>query len=210
MRPDALSLYLVTDPQLCAAMGVEATVAAAVAGGVSFVQLRDKTGSTADRVAMARALKARLAGTGVPLVINDDVEAALTAAVDGVHLGQGDGDPASARQRLGPGKILGLSCETAKEVCAADPQVVDYLGIGTVFATATKNDHKPLIGLEGLRELCALSPLPTVAIGGLKAAHGPQIRAAGADGMAVVSAICGQPDPRAAARDILVQLRGAS
>jgi len=202
LNPDALRLYLVTDPILCAEQGVAQTVAAAVAGGVTFVQLRDKTASTADRVALARDLKDALVGTGVPLVINDDVAAAKAADVDGVHVGQDDMAAAEARAILGPGKIVGLSCENAAAVSAVDPRVVDYLGIGTVFATATKADHKPTIGIEGLAALCAMAPVPTVAIGGLKAMHARDVLTAGADGMAVVSAICGQPDPENAAKEI--------
>ena len=109
----------------------------------------------------------------------------------------------AARAALGPGKILGLSCETEATVRAADRTLVDYLGVGPVFATRTKSDHKPPIHFTGLRALCALTPLPTVAIGGLTAAHVAEVGAAGADGRAVVSAICGQPDPRAAAQAFL-------
>lgn len=199
---ETLRLYLVTDPDLCRAAGLESTVRAAVAGGVTCVQLRDKSCGTEALVATARALQGALAGTGVPLLVNDDVEAAALADADGAHIGQDDITPAEARARLGPGKILGLSCETAEAVRAAGPEV-DYLGLGPVFATATKSDHKAPIGLPGLRELVALSPVPTVAIGGLKAVHAADIRTAGADGLAVVSAICGQPDPKAAAAAFL-------
>ena len=107
---------------------------------------------------------------------------------------------AKARALLGPGKILGLSCETAQAVQAADPALVDYLGLGPVFGTATKADHAQPIGLDGLAQLVALSPLPNVAIGGLKSIHVSDVRKSGADGMAVVSAICGQADPAASAR----------
>ena len=101
---------------------------------------------------------------------------------------------------LGPGRILGLSCETAQTVRDADPAVVDYLGLGPVFGTATKTDHAQPIGFDGLTRLVALSRLPNVAIGGLKHDHINAVAASGADGMAVVSAICGQADPQAAAR----------
>lgn len=195
-----LRLYLVTDPDLCARQGLAATVREAVAGGVTMIQLRDKTASTAERIESARALKNLLEGSDVPLVINDDPEAAVAVGADGAHIGQGDISPAQARKLLGPDKILGLSCETPDAVRAVDPAVVDYLGLGPVFGTATKNDHAQVIGLDGLARLVALSPLPTVAIGGLKSAHLKQVRRSGADGLAVVSAICGQPDPQAAAR----------
>ena len=195
-----LRLYLVTDPVLCAEQGLVRTVTAAVGGGVRFVQLRDKGATTEERAAQARALMTALAGSGVPLVVNDDVEAAIAGGADGVHIGQGDMCPVAARAALGPDKIVGLSCETKAHVQAADPSVVDYLGYGTVFPTATKDDHTPAIGLEGLAQLISLSPLPNVAIGGLKAEHAPAIFDTGAGGLAVVSAICGQPDPEAAAR----------
>ncbi|MGY9049370.1 MAG: thiamine phosphate synthase, partial [Rhodobacterales bacterium] len=111
-----------------------------------------------------------------------------------------DISPSEARARLGSDRILGLSCETAEAVLAADPGVVDYLGLGPVFGTATKTDHKQPIGFDGLARLVALSPRPTVAIGGLKQTHVAEVLASGADGLAVVSAICGKPDPRANAR----------
>lgn len=197
--PFDLSLYLVLDPPLCAAMGLVATTRAAVAGGVTLVQLRDKTGGTAAMIEAGRALKAALAGTGVPLIVNDDVEAAVAIDADGLHVGQGDMDAAEARARIGLHRILGLSAESEAAVAAADPRIVDYLGIGPVFATATKPDHKPPIGLDGLARLVARSPVPVVAIGGLSAENVPGVRATGASGLAVVSAICGQADPEAAA-----------
>lgn len=196
----SLRLYLVTDPQLCASRGVIDTVRCAVSGGVSMVQLRDKSAQTHERVELARAIKKALSGSGVPLVINDDVDAAVAADVDGAHIGQGDLTPAQARARLGPNKILGLSCETVQTVQAADPSIVDYLGLGPVFGTATKTDHAAPIGFDGLACLVALSSLPAVAIGGLKAEHASAVLKSGADGLAVVSAICGQPDVAAAAR----------
>jgi thiamine-phosphate pyrophosphorylase len=196
----SLRLYLVTDPSHCPGPALIQTVLAAVRGGVSFVQLRDKNASTSARTEAARALKSALAGSGVPLVINDDVEAAWAADVDGVHLGQEDAAPNMARQRLGAGKIIGLSCETPAQVTAADVGLVDYLGLGTVFPTQTKADHKPTIGLQGLAGMARLAHCPTVAIGGLKAAHAAEVLRAGCDGMAVVSAICGQPDPERAAK----------
>lgn len=195
-----LRLYLVTDAFLCTTPDLVTTVRLAVANGVTMVQLREKTATTAQRVQMALALKEALAGMGVPLVVNDDVAAAVAADVDGAHIGQGDMSTAQARALLGPDKILGLSCETSQAVQAADPALVDYLGLGPVFGTATKTDHAQPIGLDGLAQLVALSPLPNVAIGGLKATHISDVHKSGADGMAVVSAICGQADPSAATR----------
>ncbi|SEQ07175.1 thiamine-phosphate pyrophosphorylase [Loktanella sp. DSM 29012] len=198
-----LRLYLVTDPLLCARMGLIETVTAAVQGGVTCVQLRDKSATTHARIDAARAVKSALAGSGVPLIINDDLDAAVAAGVDGVHLGQGDAQAATARARLGPEAIIGLSCESPQDVRAADMATVDYLGLGTVFPTATKDDHKPSIGLDGLATLAGLTDPPCVAIGGLKHAHAGAVLAAGCDGIAVVSAICGQPDPETAARTLM-------
>ncbi|WP_299373886.1 thiamine phosphate synthase [uncultured Tateyamaria sp.] len=195
-----LRLYLVTDTELCRNHGLVLTAQQAVAGGVTMVQLRAKHATTQERIAMAVALKSALAGTGVPLVVNDDLDAACQADADGAHIGQGDMAPQKARALLGRNKILGLSCETAQTVQAADPIVVDYLGLGPVFGTTTKTDHEAPIGFDGLAQLVALTTLPTVAIGGLKATHQAQVFDSGADGQAVVSAICGHSNPKAAAQ----------
>lgn len=204
-----LSLYLILDPKLCAAHGMAETTRAAISGGVTAVQLRHKTASTDDMVVAGRALQAVLAGTGVPLIVNDDVDAALALSADGLHVGQGDLPPAEARARIGRETILGLSVETVPDAEAVDPAVVDYVGAGPVLATDTKPDHKPPSGFDGLAQLVAASPVPSVAIGGLKAHHAAQVVAAGAAGMAVVSAICGSADPRASAQDIATALRKA-
>ncbi|PTL91183.1 thiamine phosphate synthase [Halomonas litopenaei] len=206
--PRSLRLYLVTDPGLCASMGIEATVEAAVRGGVSLVQLRDKTASDDELVQLARRLKPALAEHGVPLVINDRVQVALKAQVDGVHLGQDDGDVGEARRLLGETAIIGLSVQHPDQLSRLDVQALDYLGLGPVFATPTKSDHATPLGFDGLASLVAASPLPSVAIGGLKREHASAVRQSGADGMAVVSAICGQADPACAARDLLTAWKG--
>ena len=202
-----LSLYLVLDPDLCRAHSMVETTRLAVAGGVTMVQLRDKVATTADLVSAGRALKAALRGSGVPLIVNDDLEAALAVDAEGLHVGQDDLPAYQARQRLGPGKILGLSVETEAAGQEVDPSVVDYVGISPVFATVTKPDHKPPIGFGGLARIVAASPVPSVAIGGLKVEHVAPALEAGADGLAVVSAICGQPEPEAAARQLAEAIR---
>lgn len=207
MKTFDLSLYLVLDPDLCRSHSMVDTARAAVAGGATMVQLRDKAAGTAGLVAAGRALKAALAGTGVPLIVNDNVDAALAVDADGLHVGQDDLDAHAARRRIGPDRILGLSAEAEAAVLAVDAGLVDYLGIGPVFSTPTKPDHKPPIGLDGLARLVAISPVPVVAIGGLKAAHVPSVLGGGAHGLAVVSAICGQPDPEAAARGLAVAVQ---
>ncbi|SON54554.1 Thiamine-phosphate synthase [Hartmannibacter diazotrophicus] len=206
MRSFDLSLYLVLDPGLCAGIGMVETARAAVAGGATMVQLRDKTGGTARTVEIGRALKDALAGTGARLIVNDDVAAAVAIGADGVHVGQGDMAVAEARARIGPEAILGLSVETPELAAAADPALVDYIGAGPVFATPTKPDHEQAVGFDGLIAQIAASSIPAVAIGGLKVRHVAPVLAAGARGIAVVSAICGQPDPEAAARDLAKEI----
>lgn len=203
-RPTAdLSVYLVTDRDQCAARGVEAVVQAAVRGGVTMVQLRDKQAADGDLIARAKALKALLAPHGVPLIINDRVDVALAADADGVHVGQEDGDPATARRRLGPGKIVGVSVSLPQEVASADPAIVDYAGVGAVFETATKAKTKPPLGIEGFASLRARVPVPVVAIGGVKRDHVADLIRGQANGVAVVSAICAAEDPEAAARALV-------
>jgi thiamine-phosphate pyrophosphorylase len=145
---------------------------------------------------------AALDGTPGRVIINDNVEAACAIGAHGLHIGQGDMPVADARARIGAGPILGVSVETLDAARAIDPALVDYVGAGPVFATRTKADHKPPVGWDGLAAIVAAAPVPAVAIGGLKAVHMAQVRAAGAAGAAVVSAICGQPDPEAAAREL--------
>jgi len=204
-----LSVVLVTDPRQCAGRGVAATVEAAVAGGATVVQLRDKTAGDAELTALARDLKARLAGTGVALIVNDRVAVAEAAGADGVHVGQADGAPEAARARLGPAAVVGVSVHTAAEMAAIDPAVVDYVGSGPLRATATKPDHGPPLGLDGLAALCRTSPVPMVAIGGVTADDAAALIGAGLDGLAVVSAICAADDPEAAARRLAAAVAAA-
>jgi thiamine-phosphate pyrophosphorylase len=203
-----LSLYLVLDPALCAGAGLVETALEAVAGGATMVQLRDKHGGTAALAQAGRRLRAALPA-GVPLIVNDDVDAAIACGADGVHVGQDDTGPRAARARIGPEAILGVSAETPALAAALDPAVVDYAGIGPVFATATKPDHKQPLGLRGLALAVAACRVPAVAIGGLQAEHAAAVLDAGAGGLAVVSAICGTPDPRAAAARIAAAIERA-
>lgn len=204
-----LSLYLVLDVAACGRAALVDTALAAVRGGATLVQLRDKTASHAALIASGTALVRALAGIGVPLIVNDDVEAAIACGAAGAHVGQGDLSPAMARARLGPDRILGLSVETVAQAAAADPALVDYVGISPVFGTGTKPDHAPPLGLQGLAAATAATRLPAVAIGGLAAEHAAAVLGAGAAGMAVVSAICGQPDPEAATRRLAEALAAA-
>ncbi|MNH96907.1 Thiamine-phosphate synthase [compost metagenome] len=200
MKQFDLSLYLVLDPDLCRAIGMVETARLAVLGGATMVQLRDKQATTAEMIATGQQLKAALSGSGVSLIVNDDVEAALAIGADGIHVGQEDMNATEVRKRVGDRLILGLSVETEDLARRVDPAVVDYVGVGPVFATGTKPDHKQPVGFEGLARIVAASPIPAVAIGGVKVQHVEEIFRAGAKGLAVVSAICGSPDPQAATR----------
>lgn len=204
-----LSLYLVTDPRLTAARGLEATVKAAVKGGVTVVQLRDPDAHGRALVEQARALKALLAPLGLPLIINDRVDVAVAADADGVHLGQDDMTPADARGLLGPNRILGLSVGNPAEYKASDLAGVDYLGVGPVRATGTKADAGAAIGAAGIAAIRALTGLPLVGIGGVDASIAPDVIRAGADGVAVVSAICAAADPEAAAKALRAAVSAA-
>jgi thiamine-phosphate pyrophosphorylase len=194
-----LRLHLVTDAALCGPRGVEAVVAAAVRGGATCVQLREKQLDTRPFVERARALKALLAPLGVPLIINDRLDVALAAGADGVHVGQSDLPPEDVR-RLMPHALIGMSVENPEQVRAAADMPVDYLGVSPVFSTPSKQDTAPALGLEGLRAMRALTDLPLIAIGGIDLNNAAQVLAAGADGLAVVRALCAAPDPVAAAQ----------
>lgn len=203
--PD-LSVYLVLDPGLCAEAGMIGTARAAVAAGVGVVQLRHKAAGTALRVEIGHALQAVLAGTGAALIVNDDVDAAIALGADGLHIGQGDMKPAAARAAIGPHMLLGLSVETEAQARALDACVVDYAGAGPVFGTPSKADHAPPVGMAGLARIVGACRVPAVAIGGLGAHHARDVIGTGAAGLAVISAICGRPDPGAAARTLVAAI----
>lgn len=205
-RLDALRLHLVTDSALCGERGLLSVVEAAVRGGVSCVQLREKTLATRAFVERARALKASLAPLGVPLIINDRVDVALACGADGIHVGQGDMAPADVR-RLLPDALVGLSIETLEQLEHAEQEAVDYYGISPVFATTTKADTAAAVGLEGLRKMRTRTRRPLVAIGGIAPDNAQAVIAAGADGLAVVSALCAAPDPGEVARQLINRLQ---
>jgi thiamine-phosphate pyrophosphorylase len=202
-----LTLYVLVDPALSGGMQLAAIAGAAARGGATLVQLRNKTGGTEEIVGQAKAIKLALAGTGVPLLINDHINVALTAQADGVHLGRDDLDPRAARQLLGPDAIIGATVRADFDVAALGPGIVDYVCIGGVFATASKDNPDPPIGLSGLSRLARLTRervpgIPVGAIAGITERNAADVIGAGADGIAVVSAITVAPDPREAARDL--------
>jgi thiamine-phosphate pyrophosphorylase len=196
-----LSLYLVVDPDLCGgAQGVVETARSAAANGATVVQLRAPGWHKRQWLATAQALKTVLAPYAVPLIINDQVDVALAVDADGVHVGQSDLPATVVRSLIGAHKVLGLSVSDAAELAAVPAGVVDYLGIGPVFPTGTKTDAAAPCGLPDFAELVRASAWPVVAIGGIDAARCAPLFSCGAAGIAVVSAICGRPDPAAATR----------
>lgn len=208
-----LSLYVILDPAH-GRLSLTEIASLAAKGGASFFQLRDKTGDDAAIIAAAQLLLQTLRPLDLPLVLNDRVDLALRAGADGVHVGQSDMAPAEARDLLGPDKILGLSIRTMDEAEDAPLDILDYAAIGGVFTTASKTlDNRP-IGVAGLGQIAARlharrPGLPLVAISGMSAARAPDVIGAGADGVAVISAVTDAPDPAAAARQIADAVRSA-
>jgi thiamine-phosphate pyrophosphorylase len=196
-----LRLYLVTDPVLVEPRGLVPTVLAAIRGGVTLVQYRDKAAADGDFARAAATLLDAIRPLGIPLIVNDRAAIARSIGADGVHVGQGDGDVRRVRDVVGDAMIVGLSAGTPREFETVPRDgTVDYLGVGPVFATGTKPDHDPPLGLAGLSALMPRAPLPCVAIGGIGLDSAAAIRATGVAGIAVVSAICAAADPEAAAR----------
>ncbi|SHN87374.1 thiamine-phosphate pyrophosphorylase [Geodermatophilus obscurus] len=214
-RPFDPTLYLVTDTALSAPRPVADVVRAAVAGGVTTVQVRDKTASRRELLELTRAVQAALADRpDVALWVNDALDVALLAGADGVHVGQDDLPPAEVRALLGPGRLLGFSVSSVAEldVARALPAgTVDLVGIGPVWTTPTKPDAGGALGPDGVRALAAAARAAgcsTVAIGGIDAARAAEVAATGVDGVCVVSALCTAPDPAAAARRLRAAIEG--
>ena len=205
--PFDLTLYLVVGSDAVGGSSLEDVVAAALRGGVTVVQLREKTLPDDAMVALARRLKALVARHGVPLIVNDRIAVAQAAGADGVHLGWDDEAAPAARARLGDAALVGLSAGTAEEAARVDCALADYVGIGSVYPTATKPDAGPAIGVAGLQAVHELLPLPAVAIGGIGLGNAAEVMAGSTiEGIAVVSAICGASDPEAAARGLRAEI----
>jgi len=194
-----LSLYLVTDRKLAGPRNLLEVVQKAIKGGVTVVQLREKDLSAREFYELGIRTK-ELLPPDVPLLIDDRLDLALAIGTDGLHLGQRDLPVEIARKLLGPPAIIGLSVENLSQLQAAKQLPVDYLAISPVFSTPTKTDTGPAWGLDGLRTARELTCLPLVAIGGINENNAASVIQAGADGVAVVSAICAAPDPEEAAR----------
>lgn len=208
MKTLDLRLYSIIDPAACVGGSFEDTAVAAVKGGATCLQYRDKGSdlrAVKDRLARVyRAVRSVSFGEGcVPFLVNDHVHLAAELGVDGVHIGQGDVSAAQARHVLGPDAVIGLTAFTPDHMAAVDPEVVSYVGTGPVYPTQT-DKGKPILGIEGLADLVALSPVPVVAIGGITADCIAEImRRAAPAGVAVMRGISAAADPEGAARQMI-------
>ena len=208
-----LRLYALIDPDVAGGRPL-GDIAKLIAGSATLVQLRDKHGSTRQLVEEARELTMVLAPLDIPLLINDRVDVALAAEADGVHIGQDDMSPADARLLLGRTAIIGLSIKTVEQARAAPLELLDYVGVGGVYATTSKDTTSPPIALSGLgaivQAIRARDPkFPICGIAGINRSNAADVIAQGADGVAVISALSLAADPTVAARDLLSEVDGA-
>jgi len=193
------SLYLVTDASLSRGRSHLEIVAAAIRGGATLVQYREKNANTRRMIEEALELRALCRQHAIPFIVNDRVDVALAVDADGVHVGQEDMPAAMARQLIGPARILGVSAENSTQAHQAQAEGADYIGASPVFATPTKPDAPPPLGMQGLRELAQACRIPVVAIGGMNASNAAEALRNGAAGIAVVSAIVNAEDVELAA-----------
>ncbi len=196
------SLYLVTDRNLSRGRSTREIVAAAVAGGVTCVQLREKDCTTRSLIDEALSIRTLLKKRNIPLIINDRLDVALAVEADGVHLGQQDMPIRLAREIGGRSLIIGISAESVDDAVQAEQEGADYIGISPVFATPTKPDTGPPLGISGVDDIRRRVDIPLIGIGGINHSNSASVIAAGADGIAVVSAIVSAANPGSAARDL--------
>ena len=201
-------VYAVTDSAWLHGRTLAQCVQQALAGGATFVQLREKNMPHEDIVALARELAPLCRAAGVPFVVDDDVEAARESGADGVHVGQEDAACSVARELLGEDTIVGVSVETVDQALDAQAAGADYLGVGAMFATSTKPDAA-VVSKETLADICAAVDIPVVIIGGVNAETVGAFRGTGFDGAAVVSAIFAADDIERATKDLVEAVQAA-
>ncbi len=201
MRFD-LSVYAITDAQLSRGRSHLEVIAAAIRGGATIVQYREKSASTRQMIDDALVLRDLCRANGVPFLVNDRVDVALAVDADGVHVGQDDMPASLARKLIGREKILGVSAENEEQARAAIADGADYVGAGAVFATATKADANQPIEIAGLLKIARMCTIPMVGIGGIHSSNAASVIRAGAAGVAVVSAIVSADDVERAAREL--------
>lgn len=203
-----LLLYLCTDRALALGRPIMEAVEAAIDGGVTMVQLREKNISSREFYELALELRALTKRRRLPLVINDRLDIALAVEADGLHIGQSDLPLEAARRIAGKDMFIGVSAGNVEEAVAAERGGADYLGAGAVFSTGSKTDAGDAIGLEALAAICGAVRLPVVGIGGIGPASAQAVMRTGAAGIAVISAVISQPDIKAAAEDLRRRLNG--
>jgi len=206
--PALSSLYIILDPSICPSRPLMEVLNTAAAAGAVLFQYRNKTASMKDAYVEALALRQAAAKAGVLFIVNDRCDLALAIDADGIHLGQGDLPLDLARKVMGPEKLIGISTHSPTQVRDATAGKPDYLGFGPIFTPGSKQDHDPVVGLEGLRAIRSLTPLPVFAIGGIYLDRVNDVVRAGADGVAVISAILKAPDISHAVRSFLAQMPG--
>ncbi len=199
-------LYIILDPSVHPARPLVEVLRTAAEAGAFLFQYRNKTASMKDAYMEALALRDAAAKAGVLFIVNDRCDLALAVDADGVHLGQGDLPLDLARKVMGPEKLIGISTHNADQVREATAGKPDYLGFGPIFTPGSKHDHDPVVGLEGLRTIRSLTPLPVFAIGGIHIDQVDEVMRAGADGVAVISAILKAPDISHAVKSFLAQM----
>jgi len=201
-------LYVILDRSAARGRELDGVLEGAIAAGCRMVQLREKEWPSGRLLPLAERLRGRCRAAGVTFIVNDRVDLAVAVEADGVHLGQDDLPPRVARPLLRPGMLLGVSTHSAEQARAAQAARADYVAVGSIFPTATKAGFE-LVGPGLLRELRPEIRVPLIAIGGITAANVGEAIRAGADGVAVISAVCGAPDPEAASRRLLDAIRTA-
>jgi thiamine-phosphate pyrophosphorylase len=208
-RPYSLSgLYIILDPSVCPARPLTDVLTAAAEAGASIFQYRNKTASMKEAYVEALALRQAAAKAGVLFIVNDRCDLALAVDADGVHLGQGDLPLDLARKVMGQDKLIGISTHNPDQVRKATAGKPDYLGFGPIFKPCSKQDHDPVVGLEGLRAMRSLTSLPVFAIGGIQVDQVGEVTRCGANGVAVISAIIKASDISHAVKTFLAQLPG--
>lgn len=201
-------LYVILDPSVCPGRPLRDVLTLSAVAGATIFQYRNKTASMKEAYAEALMLRKTAAEEGVLFIVNDRCDLALAVDADGVHLGQDDLPFDYVRKLMGPEKLIGLSTHNADQVKEADILKPDYIGFGPIFTPGSKRDHDPVVGIEGLRSIRSLTSLPTFAIGGIQVDQLGELVHAGADGVAVISAILRAPDVGRAVKSFLARMPG--
>ncbi|HEX5646293.1 MAG TPA: thiamine phosphate synthase [Nitrospira sp.] len=199
-------LYVILDPSVCPGRSLADILEEAAGAGAKVFQYRNKSASMKEAYVEAMALRAIATALGVTFIVNDRCDLAMAVEADGVHLGQGDLPFGDARKIMGAGKLIGLSTHNPDQVREADRLKPDYIGFGPIFKPGSKQDHDPVVGMQGLKEIRSLTSLPIFAIGGITVENARDVMQAGANGVAVISAIVAAPDVRHAVTGFVMRM----